>query len=208
MAPARIERRTWISPEGFCSIVRLYYICTTCDNGKLNVFRDSTYPRGFIIWDDSIGIHPLNPRCYCGFESRQDRKGEKARVRRFGEGFWICATGAFEYFSDRKDGVPYRRQGSFLTISMISILICWRGAALLLSTRVAAGRGGASKFPVVGEWLARSFHFPCTFPPQNGFSKRLNIFLHILSSSYSRIIAHLKNSYSKFYSLLFISGHT
>jgi hypothetical protein len=36
--------------------------CTTCDNGKFNVFRDSGYTRGFFTWDDSIGIHPQNPR--------------------------------------------------------------------------------------------------------------------------------------------------
>ena len=108
MAPARIERRTWISPEGFNSIVRPYYICTTCDNGKFNVFRNSAYPRGFITWDDSIGIHPQNPRCYCGFPSRQDRKGEKAIMKPFREGFWVCAFGACDYFSDRKDGVPYK----------------------------------------------------------------------------------------------------
>lgn len=106
MAPARLERRTWILSEGVCSIVRPYYICTTCDNGKFNVFRDSGYPHGFITWDDSIGIHPQNPRCYCGFPSRQDRKGEIAR-HPCETGFWVCASGACDYFSDRTDGVPY-----------------------------------------------------------------------------------------------------
>jgi hypothetical protein len=28
---------------------------------KTNVFRNSCYPRGFITWDDSIGIHPREP---------------------------------------------------------------------------------------------------------------------------------------------------
>src|SRR5277367_283758 len=60
------------------------------------------YPRGFITWDDSIGIHPQNPRCYCGLPSRQDWKGEKACVKPFGEGFWVCASGACDYFSDRE----------------------------------------------------------------------------------------------------------
>jgi hypothetical protein len=108
MAPAKIERRTWISSESVSGIVRPYYICTTCDNGKFNVFRDSCYPRGFITWDDSIGIHPQNPRCYCGFLSRQDQKGEKACAKLFREGFWVCASGACDYFSNRKDGVPYK----------------------------------------------------------------------------------------------------
>jgi hypothetical protein len=105
MAPAKINRCTWTSSAGSHSIARPYYICTTCDNGKCNVFRDSGYPRGFVAWDDSIGIHPKNPRCYCGFPSRQDRKGKKANP--FGEGFWVCASGACDYFSDRKDGVSY-----------------------------------------------------------------------------------------------------
>ena len=25
----------------------------------------------------------------------------------FREGFWVCVSGACDYFSDRKDGVPY-----------------------------------------------------------------------------------------------------
>lgn len=97
MAPAKIERRI----ESVGDIARPYYICTICDNGKFNVFRDSGYPRGFITWDDGIGIHLQNPRCFCGLPSRQDRKGEKARVKGFGEGFWVCASGACDYFSDR-----------------------------------------------------------------------------------------------------------
>jgi hypothetical protein len=105
MAPAKIDRRTWTSSSRSQSIRRPYYICTTCDNNKHNVFRDSGYPRGFITWDDGIGIRPRNPRCYCGFPSRQDRKGGKANS--VGEGFWVCALGACDYFSDRKDGVPY-----------------------------------------------------------------------------------------------------
>ena len=57
------------------------------------------------VLDAGIGIHPRNPRCYFGFPSRLDRKGEKANW--VGEGFWICALGACDYFSGRKDGVPY-----------------------------------------------------------------------------------------------------
>jgi hypothetical protein len=107
MAAGRIESGTWTSSERSGNITRPYYICTTCNNGKLNVFRDSGYPRGFVTWDDGIGIHPENPRCYCGFPSRQDRKGERAHGKPFGDGFWVCASGACGYFSDRKDGVPY-----------------------------------------------------------------------------------------------------
>ncbi|PMD41810.1 hypothetical protein L207DRAFT_511594 [Hyaloscypha variabilis F] len=105
MAPAKIDCRAWTSLARPQSITRPYYICTTCDNNKCNILRDSGYPRGFITWDDGIGIYPRNPRCYCGFPSRQDRKGGKANSG--GEGFWVCASGACDYFSDRKDGVPY-----------------------------------------------------------------------------------------------------
>lgn len=90
LAPAKIERRT----ESASNIARPYYICTTCDNGKFNIFRDSRYPRGFNTWDDGIGIYPQNSRCFCGLPSRQDWKGEKARVKGFGEEFWACASGA------------------------------------------------------------------------------------------------------------------
>jgi len=38
---------------------------------------------------------------------RQDQKSGKALVNPFGEGFWVYASGACNYFSDRKDGVPY-----------------------------------------------------------------------------------------------------
>jgi hypothetical protein len=68
------------------SFGHIMYICTTCDNGKTNVFRNSGYPRGFVTWDDSIGIHPANPRCYCGLPSRQDRKCGKARAKSVGDG--------------------------------------------------------------------------------------------------------------------------
>jgi hypothetical protein len=109
MAPARIERCTWVSLKIVDGTVRPYYICTTCNNKTTSVLRDSGYPRGFSTWDDSIGIHPQNPRCHCGFPSRQDRKGRKARscVRLFPDGFWVCASGACHYYSERKDGVSY-----------------------------------------------------------------------------------------------------
>lgn len=28
-------------------------------------------------------------------------------MKSFGDGFWICASGACDYFSDRKDGLSY-----------------------------------------------------------------------------------------------------
>jgi hypothetical protein len=102
--PLPAHANIWLPQERSGNITQPYYICTTCDNGKTNVFRDSGCPRRFVTWDDSIGIHPENPRSYCGLPSR---KGEKARVKSVGDGFWVCASGACGYFSDRKDGVPY-----------------------------------------------------------------------------------------------------
>jgi hypothetical protein len=31
----------------------------------------------------------------------------KACGKLFAEGFWVCASGGCDYFSERKDGVPY-----------------------------------------------------------------------------------------------------
>jgi hypothetical protein len=105
------------------------------------ILRDSGYCRGFIPWDDSIGIHPQNPRCYCGFPSRQDRKGEKACVKPLGEGFWVCASGGCDYFSDRKDGVLYEdaRKLDDLNDFHPHLLKEFR-LIVELSTRVAARR--------------------------------------------------------------------
>ena len=41
ISPVKIDRRSWTSPERSYNITRPYYICTTCDNGKYNVFRDT-----------------------------------------------------------------------------------------------------------------------------------------------------------------------
>jgi hypothetical protein len=44
---------------------------------------------------------------FCPPKKRQDQKGEKARVNPFKEGFKVCASRACDYFSNRKDGIPY-----------------------------------------------------------------------------------------------------
>jgi hypothetical protein len=101
------QRLTWtFNHPKLGEITRPYYVCTTCVYYKTNIFRNCGYPRDFITWDDNIGLHPDNPRCYCGCPSRQDRKGSKYPLG-FGDGFWICASGACWYYSDRRDGVPY-----------------------------------------------------------------------------------------------------
>lgn len=42
-----------------------------------------------------------------GFPSRQDQKSRKYCLNENGDGFWICASGACHYYSDRKDGIDY-----------------------------------------------------------------------------------------------------
>ena len=107
MAPANIVRQTCTFLDDSVHIERPYYICITCDNAKTNVYRNSGYPRGFVTWDDYIGIDARNPKCYCGFASRQDHKARRECFKGVEGGFWVRASGACHYYSDRKDGVDY-----------------------------------------------------------------------------------------------------
>jgi hypothetical protein len=110
MAPPFIQRSTWTFKHSeLGEITRPYYICITCNNCKTNVCRNCGYPRGFITWDDNIGLHPDNPRCYCGLPSRQDRKSRKYPLGSVEDGFWICASGACGYYSERRGGAPYEK---------------------------------------------------------------------------------------------------
>jgi hypothetical protein len=65
----------------------------------------SGYPRGFITWDDNVGLDSSNPKCYCGITSRQDRISVRGNLP--GWGFWTCAAGQCDYFSERRDGIGY-----------------------------------------------------------------------------------------------------
>jgi hypothetical protein len=67
----------------------------TCDNGKSNVLETAV-----IQGVSSPGMTPSVsileiPNATAGF-----RAGKIER-------FWVCAPGACDYFSDRKDGIPY-----------------------------------------------------------------------------------------------------
>lgn len=79
---------------------RPYYKCVQCANKS----RQGTGNRdeGWITWDDDIGVHNENPRCHCKMASRQDRAG--AYTNMAGWGFWTCATGRCDYFSDCRNG--------------------------------------------------------------------------------------------------------
>lgn len=79
---------------------RPYYKCVQCANKS----RQGTGNRdeGWITWDDDIGVHNENPRCHCKMASRQDRAGTYTNMA--GWGFWTCATGRCDYFSDCRNG--------------------------------------------------------------------------------------------------------
>jgi hypothetical protein len=75
MAPALVEQSTFaIEHPQPGKMTRASYYRITCNNGKTNAYRNCGYPRGFITWDDEIGLHPDNPEHWCGRLSRQDCK--------------------------------------------------------------------------------------------------------------------------------------
>jgi hypothetical protein len=76
------------NPNG--DVSRPYYSCVP--------YRDVESGRGWMTWDDAIGIRDSNPRCDCGTVSRQDQIGVNG-VRR-GMGFWVCASGSCNYYSE------------------------------------------------------------------------------------------------------------
>lgn len=91
------------NPNG--NVGRHYYICFQCK-------KDPTLPsssatsgpngKGWITWDDRMGIDSRNPRCKCGTLARQNRAGVNSYAP--GQGFWTCSTGACGYVSWREDG--------------------------------------------------------------------------------------------------------
>ncbi|KAF2202714.1 hypothetical protein GQ43DRAFT_479682 [Delitschia confertaspora ATCC 74209] len=108
--PPSIQRRffPYEIPHSTTKLHRPFYICLTCPIAKTDLSKNTGFPRGFITWDDTIGIRSSNPKCFCGFPSRQDRKcGIHAKGGGFGTGFWTCATGVCGYYSDDYKGVPY-----------------------------------------------------------------------------------------------------
>lgn len=63
---------------------RPYKLCLYCDD--------------WICWGDNVGILAGNPKCFCEKPSRQDRMGMKSK--RPGWGFWTCARGECDFYSD------------------------------------------------------------------------------------------------------------
>ena len=80
---------------------RPYWVCT---NKLCYATMKSKYEDGWVSWADGKGVDDENPVCYCGAPSRQDKickdEGKK------GLGFWTCAEGKCDYYSEDLDGVP------------------------------------------------------------------------------------------------------
>lgn len=71
---------------------RPYYICPSC-----------TWDCRWHGWADSHGLNASNPCCDCDQPSRQDRIGQDNK-RAPGMGFWTCAIGVCDYYSEHEDG--------------------------------------------------------------------------------------------------------
>ncbi|KAE8446315.1 hypothetical protein EG329_012062 [Mollisiaceae sp. DMI_Dod_QoI] len=65
---------------------RPYYICEDC-NGQGS--------SRWIAWGDKIGIHVLNPTCYCGIVTHKAGAGTMLGK---GNVFWTCAWGRCGFF--------------------------------------------------------------------------------------------------------------
>ncbi|EME44553.1 hypothetical protein DOTSEDRAFT_34957 [Dothistroma septosporum NZE10] len=80
---------------------RPYWVCT---NKRCMVTIKSSYENGWVSWADDKGLDDENPAGYCDVASRQDRickdEGKK------GWGFWTCAEGRCDYYSEDRYGIP------------------------------------------------------------------------------------------------------
>ena len=66
----------------------------------------------WVCWEDKIGVADGNPACNCGRPSRQDRMGND--TGRGGLGFWTCAEGRCQYYSEDRYGRTYGMVQNFL----------------------------------------------------------------------------------------------
>ena len=67
---------------------RPYYVCVNPDCPKVRNLDG--HDRGWVTWDDNIGVDPRNPQCKCGRSSRED-------VANAGYHFWTCSTGRCDF---------------------------------------------------------------------------------------------------------------
>ncbi|KAL8946697.1 MAG: hypothetical protein Q9222_006940 [Ikaeria aurantiellina] len=85
---------------------RPYYKCVKCkQNASPDARKTGDRIKGWITWDDHIGISPENRPCFCagGYACRQDRAGVDSFYP--GGGFWTCATGSCNFLSFRNDAL-------------------------------------------------------------------------------------------------------
>ncbi|KAL8710760.1 MAG: hypothetical protein Q9220_004778 [cf. Caloplaca sp. 1 TL-2023] len=85
---------------------RPYYKCVKCkQNASPNARKTGDRIKGWITWDDHIGISPENRPCFCagGYACRQDMAGVDSFYP--GGGFWTCATGSCNFLSFRRDAL-------------------------------------------------------------------------------------------------------
>ena len=83
---------------------RPYYKCLPCKQSPM-----ANPQKGWITWDDDIGVHENNRTCICGLACRQGRAGSDSVWE--GKGFWTCAVGRCSFISYRKDAYTMREAG-------------------------------------------------------------------------------------------------
>jgi hypothetical protein len=125
MAPPFIQRSTITFRHSCGEVTRPYYVCMICNNSKPDVCRNCGHSRGFITWDDNIGLHSGNPRCYCGFPSRQNRKAGDAPAVWSKMGFGFALEDAVTIIPIEGTRCRLRTQGSCI-IMMDFVSGCWR----------------------------------------------------------------------------------
>ncbi|MCJ1453343.1 hypothetical protein MMC28_003690 [Mycoblastus sanguinarius] len=84
------------------NVGRPYYVCENPHCPNVTRLNAGQQDRGWVTWDDNIGVAPGNPLCKCLRSARQDTAGEGSGVP--GRRFWTCSTGACHYTSWRLDG--------------------------------------------------------------------------------------------------------
>ena len=81
---------------------RPYYVCVNDSCPNVRTHNREHHVRGWVTWDDNIGVAETNPLCRCSHYARKDRAG--VRSQNAGKHFWTCSTGACGYTSWRRDG--------------------------------------------------------------------------------------------------------
>lgn len=84
------------------NIGRPYFVCTNPVCPNVVSPTPGQHERGWVTWDDGVGVAPGNPLCRCLRVARQDTAGVVSRVP--GKRFWTCSRGACGFTSWRQDG--------------------------------------------------------------------------------------------------------